>query len=251
VDVPHAGGFIPCKADLGIVVGDEKAVVHFGLNPSQPLIALGTLFGQQQKQDKSLPPQIYSGLLEGLKALMDGSTFFRPTADAAQWFHGAVLAVIRKFVGGFDPCGFEMFVALGCLSDLFESRKLPSWLTLVGIGHVVGTTKAISRPYSRRRWLELGKVKCLWKVPQHILRSRFESVRDHGKTSAATLSRGRNADSAEFSSLNCLAVRTALFFLCNEDASVNGFFPTYAPFSGCIPLINLLGMQSKGTYNIQ
>jgi hypothetical protein len=253
IEFDGSDGFAPNSVDIVIMVAGEKVIVHSTISFAQPYVAVASLYARQQKQDKTLPARVYIGLLEGLKALLDGNTVYRPDISATHWFHGAILSFVRKFVHSYESVGFDLFQALSCLSDLFEARKLPSWLILVSIGHVVGTLQPSSQACSRQRFLELKRIRSLWKVPQHVLRTRFDSIRETSKALnvASAAARVRKADSAEFASLNCLAGRTALFFLCNEDASTNGYFPTYSPFAGCVPLINLLGMQSKGTFSIQ
>lgn len=256
--------FTPNSVDLTVVVGDEKTVIHAKIGQTQPLIALGTLYAQSARLERTPPEKIYVGLLEGLKSFLEaGSRFYQPNPEAANWFHGAILAFVRRYVDCYSASGFDLFSALTCLAELFEARKLPSWLTLVATGHVVGTLTARTKTHSRERWLELKRVRCLWRVPQHILRTNIETVGAGGGSSSSntsTTSRarvrgaGRQAaanESQEFQSLNCLATRTALFFMSTEDSSSNVFFPSYAPFSGAVPLANCLALQAKTPYSVQ
>jgi hypothetical protein len=258
------GSFVPNAVEINFVVGEDLTIVQVKMDPDRPMMGLGTLYAQTNKLERTSPSVIYIGLLNALKSVLDGSShyFGKPNTETVQWLHGAILAFVRRYVDAYEPVGFDVFVALSCLADLFDARVLPSWLTLIGIGHIVGTLRANSKPNTRQRWLQLQRVKCLWKVPQHILRSNAEVLGSSNTRSRYTLSQNMRTRFKEPSSsgalvstntdaLNCLAARTALFFLCNEDSSANGYLPSYCPFSGAVPLINCLGLQAKNDYTIR
>ena len=255
IEFDTSQNFTPSSVELAVGAANNRSNVQITLGPSSsaPHIAIGTLF-KHNYLERTVPKSIYADFLIGLRYLMSAAPPLRPAAESVVWFHGAILAFVRSYVAAFNFTSFNLMSALECLCDVFETRQLPSWLVLIAIGHAAGTLVPPVNLVGRARWVQLQRIQNIWRVPQHILMARTEWNKGNDartyQTQRGTSSSATKADPQEFALLNCLAARTALFFLTQEDVSINNVFPSFSSYSGAIPLIHCLNFSKQGSFSL-